>query len=114
MTAYARNMPHTATYWAPGVPDGFGGMDFSSVTPVVIACRWQDRQELFRDTQGNQVMSVAIVYPAQAVALQGYLARGDAGTAVIGDPREAGALEVRAVGSSPSLSGDEELNKAWL
>jgi hypothetical protein len=47
------------------------------------------------------------------LAVTGYLARGDA--ALSSDPRAVpGAREIRNVGSSPSLSGDEVLFKVML
>jgi hypothetical protein len=110
---YARNMNDVATYWAPGVNDGFGNLDFSGVTPVAIACRWQDVSELARDAQGQEFTSQAIVYPDQELAVTGYLVRGDA--TLSSDPRAVpDAREIRNVGGSPSLSGDEVLFKVTL
>lgn len=109
---YTESMNEAATYWAPGVPDGFGGIDFSGVVPVLIACRWQDATELARDAQGQEFISAAIVYPDRELAVRGFLARGD--VAAIGDPRQAGAREIRNVMASPSLSGDEQLFKVLL
>lgn len=111
---YTDNMPHVATYWAPGVPDQFGGLDFGSITPVVINCRWQDDNELFRDSSSREVMSDAVVYPDQQLELRGMLVRGDAGTATSVDPRVIGAREIRKVGASPSLCDELVLNKVWL
>ncbi len=111
-TPYTESMPDVATYWAPGVPDGFGGIDFSGVVPALIACRWQDATELARDAQGQEFVSNAIVYPDREVAVRGYLARGD--VASISDPREAGAREIRNVSLSPSLTADEVLFKVLL
>jgi hypothetical protein len=106
-------MNDVATYWAPGVNDGFGNLDFSGVTPVLIACRWQDAQILARDAQGQEFTSQAIVYPDRELAVTGYLARDDA--TLSSDPRAVpGAREIHNVGSSPSLSGDEVLFKVML
>jgi hypothetical protein len=108
-------MNQTATYWAPGLDDGYGGLDFTSVVPQTIACRWQDVSQLFRDREGREVMSSAIVYPEQVLAIGGFLFLGDAGVAVGADPRElSGAYEIRQIGASPSLLADETLYKVWL
>lgn len=116
MTAFSEYMEQTATYWEPGVPDGTGGLDFSSVTPVLITCRWQDKSELFRDQQGREQISNAVVYPDRAVAIRGYLALGDhTGSDDPDDPREVeGAAEIRAIQKSPSLDGSETLHKVML
>lgn len=60
MTAYTRNMTQEATYWPPGPNDGFGGQMMG--TPVLITCRWQDQAILFRDADGREVTSSAVVY----------------------------------------------------
>jgi hypothetical protein len=110
------DMEQVATYWPPGVNDGFGNLSFASVEPVLIACRWQDDAVLFRAPSGDEETSSAIVYPDRVLAVKGQLALGDhAGTAGLGvDPRDAGAREIRQVGSSPSLSADEVLYKVYL
>lgn len=103
-------MRQTATYWAPGAPDVFGNVSFA--VPVTIKCRWQDKADLFRDANGNQVVSSSVVYPDQAVEVQGYLYLG---SSALADPRnEKGAKEIRQVGSSPNLRNTQTLNKAWL
>lgn len=115
MSFYTDNMKQEATYFAPGANNGLGQLDFSGVTPVLIKCRWQNDAVLFRDTQGQQVTSSAIVYPDQAVSVGGYLVQGDETGAGPLDPRGiAGAYEIRQVASSPSLDGTVSLIKAFL
>jgi len=116
MAPYTRNMPHVATYWSPGLNDGFGNLDFSGVVPVLINCRWQDKQELFRDANGQEQISQAVVYPDRELAVRGYLALGDkTEMGMAGDPRTIPtAREVRHVGASPSLANDETLYRVLL
>lgn len=102
---YARNMNQTATYFAPDGQDGFGDPRFAE--PVQIACRWQDKNDLIRDTQGRQVVSSAVVYLAQDINVAGRLALG-----AVTEPGDARDVMQKAI--SPSLSGDTELVKAWL
>jgi len=64
----------TAVYWAPGVPDGYGGLTFSD--PVEIKCRWEDKQRLFRATNGNELETKSEVLVTQDVVLQGWLFLG--------------------------------------
>lgn len=107
---YTDDMDQDATYWAPGSPDEYGLIALAA--PVAITCRWQNKAELFLDAQGNQAISSAVVYPDQALELQGWLFEG---TSAEADARDvAGAREIRAVGTSPDLDNDEVLNKAWL
>lgn len=75
MAPYTRNMNQTATYWPPGANDGFGGRVLGS--PSLIQCRWQDNAQLFRDAEGREVTSSALVYTAEALDVRGYLALGD-------------------------------------
>lgn len=108
--------PHTATYWGNPQPDGYGGWSFDA--PVTLdpdtgtGVRWQDRVELFVDDAGQEVRSQAVVYPQQALALNGWLLRG---TSAAADPREVdGALPIRQVGKTDNLRGTKTLHKVWL
>lgn len=104
----------TLTYWEPGVPDGFGRLDFSAVTRVDLPCRWEEKAVQFRDIEGTLQVSRAVVYLEDPVVLGGYVALG-AGAGVAGaDPRDAGASEIRYIGTSPSLQADETLYKVML
>ena len=107
----AAKMPHSATYWPPAGNDGFGLVGFGA--PSLLACRWQDTQTMFRDAQGRDVMSDAVIYAASPVLVAGYLAPGD--QTQIANPRDSeGAREIRQVGTSPSLDGSMELVKVFL
>lgn len=107
---YTRNMHQTATYWPPGAPDPFGMPTF--LEPVVVKCRWQDKAELFRDPEGRETTSSAVVYPAQPLEAGGYLLLGESTEL---NPKEVpGAREIRQKGSSPSLRNSRVLHKVWL
>ena len=105
MTVYARNMRQDATYFPPAGQDGFGDLSFGA--GVSVKCRWQNKADLFRDQQGREVMSSAIVYVAQEVAIGGRLGLG-----TVANPAD--ALEVRNVVESPDLRNEKTLVKAWL
>lgn len=111
LTPYKRNMKQDATYWPPGTPDGTGGVSFG--TPTLVQCRWEDKAVLFRDANGQERTSEAVVYVNQEVATRGYLAQGDE-TASSDPLTVAGAREIRAVHNSPALRADKALNKAML
>src|SRR5262245_37405445 len=38
--------------------------------PVLISCRWQDTQVLFRDSKGREVTSSSVVYPDRRLAIR--------------------------------------------
>jgi len=111
MVSWTRNMNQMATYWAPGIPDGFGGMTMQ--VPVTVTCRWQEQAVLFRDAEGREVTSSVVVYPVQELIIRGYLALGD--QTVVLDPRDlATAFEIRQVQQSPSLDATQVLHKVYL
>lgn len=105
---YTESMTQEATYWPPGANDGFGGRGV--LTPVPIACRWQDDAQLFRTPEGREAVSRAVVYTSQPVALGGYLLLGRSDSDVL----PPGAEEIRQIGVSPSLGGTEALYKAFV
>ena len=110
MTPYTQDMTQAATYWPPAAADAFGSTTFGA--PTGIACRWQDRAVLFRDIQGREVTSSAVVYVDGPLLPSGYLGLGTHASA---DPHAvAGAKEIRQVGTSPDLDGAEVLHKVWL
>lgn len=108
--------PQTAVYWAPSTLDGFGNVSFA--TPVEIAVRWENKTELFIDNQGKEQKSSAVVYPASAVLLEGYLYLGTLvalSPAEEADPKSViAAKEIRGVAVSFNIKGTQALYKAWL
>lgn len=104
MAIYSRNMTQTATYYPPAGQNGFGDLAYGSAEPVLV--RWQDKAELFRDTQAREVMSSAVVYVDQVCEIGGKIGLG---SATITEARE-----IRQLGRTPSLKGDQELVKLWL
>lgn len=107
MTAYTENLNQVATYWPPAANDGAGGVGYGAA--VAIKCRWQNVQKLFRDAQGNEKVSEAIVYVDRELENGGVMKLGTHAGAAPSD-----AIEVRAKGSSPELNGPRVLHKVWL
>lgn len=106
----------TAVYWAPGSPDAYGNFTFDE--PVEVECRWEDKPELFKDSNGNEQRSSSIVYPDQVVAVGGYLYLGDLDS--LSDPEKAdpklvsGAKEIGASSDVSNLKVTKHIYKAWL
>lgn len=110
MTVYTRNFTQTLTYWPPSGNAAGGGVTYGA--PVQIKARWQDKADLVRSADGQEVASSAIVYVDRALADKGYLYRGISASA---NPLTVpGAREILARGSSPDLSGTVELLKVWM
>ena len=110
-----KNFKQTIVYWGNPQPDGFGGFSFDD--PVEIKGRWEDRQELFIDAQGNEIRSQAVVYLAQDVDLGGYLYLGDLDDFSSSAPEPTDstkAKEIRALRKIPNLKCTAFLRKVWL
>lgn len=106
---YTRNMYQDATYWGPGSPSGFGTVGWAA--PVLIKCRWEDKNELFIGPEGQELRSTSVVYVDRELTERGYLALGDhtADATPTDDARE-----IRGRGQSPHLHATVTLNKVWL
>lgn len=94
-----RMHPQTLTWWARSGNSGYGGITFAA--PVTIYGRWEDKQIMFRDRFGDEILSNAVVYVDRDIEIGDYLIRGiNAGTnpAII-----AGAFEVKQFIKVPDL-----------
>ena len=115
MSLLRRHLKQTAVYWPSPTPDGWGG--YTLGTPQEISVRWEHRQELFIDAQGNEVRCSSVVYADQDLELGGYLYLGveDSLDSNHDDPTAIeGTLEIRGYSKSPSLSGRQYVRKVWL
>jgi len=99
-----RDMKQAATYYPPNGTNAFGDPQFLAGVSVMV--RWEDKSVLFRDAQGREATSSAVVYVAQEVEIAGRLGLG---SAALDDARE-----IRQVHISPSLRNDERLVQAML
>jgi hypothetical protein len=119
----SRLMRHTAVYWSPVSvsADAFGGVPFER--PVTIKCRWQVDLQIFRDAEGRETVTTAVVYCDRVVAIGGFLFLIEPLTIpptkslaeVEVDPRNlSGAYEIRRVIRSQAARGERELIKILL
>lgn len=74
MRRYDRHMHQKATYWAYAGNDGFGP---TYAPPVVIKCRWQNSNEVYRDSDGKEFVAKSVVYTNAEIAKNGVLALGE-------------------------------------
>jgi hypothetical protein len=65
----------TAVYWASPTPDGRGGHTWD--TAVEINCRWEGSTELIRASNGEQIVSRAVVQVSQDLNENGMLYLGE-------------------------------------
>lgn len=106
-----RGLKQSATWWAVS-PDGTGGDVFAS--PVLVACRWEDRQESYiGQIDRREHVSKAIVYVDREVGLGDYLALGDQ-TATSDPSGLADADKVQRIQLFPDLRNVEAQYKATL
>lgn len=111
MTIGAASYRQKATYWGTPVQSGFGGISFAA--PIVIACRWEDKTEVFTDTSGVQRSSQAVVWTFDRLEDGGYLIQGDHRT--VSDPTSLDdALEIKRSDEIPDLRGLNYERKAYL
>jgi hypothetical protein len=69
-----RTCTQVAVYWGSPVNDGYGGKTFA--TPIEIFCRWEDRNEVFVASNGDEAVSKSVVYILQDLDQEGYLYLG--------------------------------------
>src|SRR5262245_51467236 len=100
----------TITYWAPGTADGFGGRNWPA--PIQLCARWEDRNETVMNQQGDEIVSQAVVFVLQDVAIQGWMYRGI--SAQVDPTAQPGASEIRALVKVPDLRRNSWERRAIL
>jgi len=104
-----RNLLGTATTWTH-TPDGFGGYIFSA--PIALKCRWEKRATTFRDSQGEEITSIAIIYVSADVSIGDYIYEG---TTTVADPTTlVEARRVRQFDKMSDLRNIEILRRVFL
>ena len=118
MSVYRRSLRQTATYWAPSTrPDGTGSEpDFYKEkewsSPAELICKWEDKQELFRNDDGEEMRSKAMVYLDEDVLQGGYLYLGGSTES---DPKAVeGAYEIMSFEVISDLLNRSKVRMAML
>ena len=102
-----------AVYWGAPVPNGFGG--FSYADPIEIAVRWTDKQELFLNYNGEQVLSRAKLMLDQDVEVRGMIALITLAALDTGQlPEDNGGLEIRSFQKMPDVRAKQFVRQVWL
>tara|TARA_R100001086_G_scaffold205990_1_gene121793 strand:- start:113 stop:439 length:327 start_codon:yes stop_codon:yes gene_type:complete len=71
------------TYWANPVTTSVGGISFDA--PVALKVRWEERAERFLDTNGEEVVSRAVIWVKEDVDIGGYVYLG---SSILTDPTD--------------------------
>ena len=122
---FNRTCVQTAVYWSTPIEDGYGGKVFAE--PVEIKVRWEDKDQLLRLDDGNQISSRAVAYVLQDVTLEGMMYLGtledlyddyntDSSGGALNDPKSYdGAWVIKKIEKSPTLgSTTMSYIKVWL
>ncbi len=118
MALVKKKLKQKAVHWVHTGPDGRGGNSFDD--GVEIDVRWTIVQELFKNAQGEEEMSNAVVRLATDVARQDYLFLGaitdlDSADSVSTNPETiTDAKEIRQYSKRGNVRNTEFLRKAWL
>jgi len=107
-----RGLNQSCTYWGNPASDGYGWYTFDD--PVLIDCRWEEKQVLFRTPNGEEKLSSAIVYIGQDVDLGGYVALGDYTDSIYSNPKDvSSSRKIENCGEVPNLRGTTSLVKIF-
>jgi len=105
-----RYLVHTLTLWEV-TPDGFGGYTFSA--PVTYACRWEDKNVLFQNEHGEEVVSNAVAMLKPEMNTGDYVAQGDH-TGVADPTTLSGAYRIKQRNRATDLRNNLALTKVFL
>ncbi len=117
MSHIDKDFNQTILYWAPSTLDGYGGKTY--VALVSLTGKWEDRQQLFTDSNGEQNQSTAVIFLPQDVVKGGWLYLGAESSIASSDdstkPEEVeGAREIRGFNKIPDVEGELFERKAFL
>lgn len=113
---FSSKCKQTAVYWGTPTASGRGGYTYAD--PEERTVRWEDKQELFTNAQGQQELSRAVIYDgANDYDVGGYLYLGEEDDldSSHDDPETiSGAYRIKAVAKTPNVGATEFLRKIWL
>lgn len=101
------DLPEKCTIWNPGTNDGFGGVSWDG--PYVANCRIAKRAQQFTDSNGDQLMSTALLYTDSVALKSNSQVLLFVESAAIIPPSEAD--DVRQISEVPSGT---DMKKVWF
>lgn len=111
----AQKLIQTAVYWSSPSASGYGGYTYS--TPSEIDCRWEKKQILYIDINGQEKLSNAIVYVNQDLDVNGYLYLGEEADLDSSHDNPQiidNVFRIEAFKKVPNIQGSQYLRKAYL
>jgi len=117
MSWYSRGLNQTLIYWAKGGQDVYNKPSFSN--PVNKDCRWQEKEELFLDSEGKEKKSQAVILVDEDMAEGDFVYLGELGDSSSGaseiDPTVVdGAYEIKSFKKTPGIKANEYCRKVWI
>jgi len=120
-----RNCKQTCVYWGSPSDTGYGNKVFADARELM--CRWEDKSQLIRMDDGNEISSRAIVYVLEDVDVEGMMWLGtlddlyseydlESSATTIDDPKSIdNAYIIKKFEKSPVLGSTTEfIRKVWL
>jgi len=102
-----------AVWWARLEPDQYGKFSFDD--PVEIKCRWEDKADEFRNSEGQMEASTATVYVDRIMKNGDKLKRGELDSETPDDPSDdLLAFEIQAFEQFPNFRCREIMYVAHL
>ena len=108
--SFIGHLVHDVTHWPVTGSDGYGGFTFG--TPVLLAGRWEQKQELFINQDLEEVLSNAVVYLNTDLSIGDYVVEGD--ETAVADPTTLDAKRIRGLNRITDLRNVLALRKLWL
>lgn len=106
-----RNLKQDITYWAwDNTLDAYNERAFAA--PVLLKGRWAEDAVTVTKSNGDEIVSKAVVHLNREVVVGGYLALGN--FLSVPSPYTAEAFEIQAFQSVPDLRAMEQNRKAYL
>jgi len=100
--SYFNLLTDVATHWTSGQNDGYGGVTYS--TPVQLFVRWEDKEDLHQDMEGEEFISSAIVYTSTELSNNDWLYLGTSAQANPQNQNGAYRIKRRMKTSTPNDS----------
>lgn len=111
-----RKLKQKLVHWPGAANDGYGGYTYG--TAVEYICRWQDKQETFKDFDGEEQISNAIIYMEVGIARKGsWVYKGELADldSEHSDPKSIdNAFPIQAIQESPNVRGTQTLYKVYV
>jgi len=111
-----RYTKQTAVYWARSSPafDAYGKPLYED--PIEIDCRWEDVNELFVDSQGEQQTSSCKIMTLVDLVVGGFLMLGslDSTLDLVTPSNNEGAWEIRSFSKTPDRKARKFVRTAYV